>query len=57
MLADLSQALRLLARRPAFTAVSCLSLALGIGVNAAVFSVLDAALFRRIEERTFGRLA
>jgi putative ABC transport system permease protein len=39
-------ALRLIRRRPAFTAVTVLTLALGIGSSAAIFSVANAMLFR-----------
>jgi predicted permease len=48
---DLRYAVRGLAKSPAFTAVAMLMLALGIGANAAVFSLLDEALYQRLQIR------
>src|SRR5687768_12197339 len=43
--ADLRYSLRLLGRSPVFTVTSILSLALGIGAAATIFSLTDALLF------------
>src|SRR5512138_3890178 len=47
-LSDLRLALRGLRRSPLFATVAILSLALGIGANAAIFRLIDQLLLRRL---------
>ena len=57
MTQDLAYAVRSFARTPVFTAIAVATLALGIGANTAVFSVINGLILRPLPYADPGRLA
>src|SRR5579862_6380480 len=56
LLADLRYACRTILHNPGFALIAILSIALGVGLNAAIFSYVDAMLLRPLPVADAGRV-